>query len=535
MEINHIKQSAAGWLRWVPLALFVLTVLWMVFFQSLENAVAFSVMDDGLYYPRLAQNIVARGMCTYDGVTETNGFHPLWLVTLLPLYALIHNPWAALWSVYGLIFIIQIVSVLLFSRLARAVKMSAAGWFVALFLLVINLRSFTIFFSFLESPLVLLTLLGYLAFCFRAGEERFSNPWKAFAGGLLLGLCFLARLDAFWLSLCFAGAWAFHFVRRPDRWLQKTAAAAAAAAGCLLLAIPYLAWNGFRFGHLQTVSAWQKTAEVSPQASWQLISGWTIHQFIPRVQHILGWENVPAQLLLAAGLSACGAGLLYALTGSRRRQVLSAWSLCPEFTLFVAVHALFIVLVAPQEAAASAWYWVPEILLLALTAGAVLPDILPAGIPLIPLGIVCLVILQLSIYPKLVQRKTMSFAKLEVARFLREKTDKNFRGAMFDSGIVSYFSQRDFVGINGLIGDFQHAEMIKNKQYAEAYSRCGVDFLVLDTPENLLAAFHPFVLYVSEIKTKFENFSEPPKPFVVYTATPSQLEKIWKRRYGRMR
>lgn len=529
------KTPISSQMLWGICLLFVLTVCWMIFFQPLETAVAFSAMDDGLYYPRLAQNIIERGICTYDGVTVTNGFHPLWLLVLLPVYLLIHNPWLALWGVYGVIFVLQLTSLWLFSRLARSLDMTSAGWAAAVFVLLINIRSFTIFFSFLESPLVLLTLLVYLGFCLRTGQDRFSNPWKAFWAGVLMGLCFLARLDAFWLPVAFGVVWLAQLIRQPDQWMKKAGSAAAAAAGCFLLVVPYLASNGVQFGHLQTVSAWQKTVLISPVASWKIISGWSLHQFIPRVQHLLGLEWVSPRLLLGGMLLIAALTSFYMLTGSRRRRVLQIAMICPEFSVFVAVHALFIVLAAPLEAAASAWYWIPEILLLALMLGVALPNLSFFKIPLIPVAVLFVSLLQLGFYPVLVHRKTMSFAKLEVAKYLRENTSEDIRGTMFDSGIVSYFSQRDFVGINGLIGDFEHAEMMREKQYAAAFRRCGVKLMILDTPEDLLPELSSNILYVSNIRTKFENFSEPMKPFVVFSGGSEELGRIWNLRYGGQR
>lgn len=530
--VSHEHDISLHRTGWLMAALFILTVCWMIFFQPLENAVAFSAMDDGLYYPRLAQNIVERGLCTYDGVTLTNGFHPLWLILLLPVYLLVHNPWVALWCVYGVIFSVQLLSLWLFSQWVRSVKMSIAGWMAAVFILLINIRSITIFFSFLESPLVLLVLLGYLVFCLKVRGDRFSRPWKAFFAGTIMGLCFLARLDTFLLPVAFGIVWLFRLVRQPVRFVNKMCSAFAAATGCLLLTVPYLAWNWVGFGHLQTVSAWQKQVAVSPLASWRMISGWTLRQFIPRVQYLLGWGGVSPRLLLGVMLLVAVAGLVYILTGTRRQRVCDTLSRCPEFAVFVAFHALFVVLIAPMEAAASAWYWVPEILLLALVAGAALSD---WKVPVIPVAVIFLVLAQWIVYPKLVQRKTMSFAKIEVANYLRENTSPASRGAMFDSGIVSYFSQRDFLGINGLIGDFKQARMMKNRELSAAFSRCGVDYLVLDTPEQLLEEFRSSVVYVSGLKTKFENFSEPPKPFVVYIGNAEELARIWDVRYGGMR
>lgn len=534
-KIKISDRPLTAWAGWLAVALFAVTVCRMVFFQSLETAVVFSAIDDGLYYPRIAQNIAERGLCTYDGVTVTNGFHPLWLLVLVPVYALIANPWAALWGVYCVIFGVQLLSLWLLWRLARFFNMTGSGWMAAVFLLLLNIRSFTVFFSFLESPLVLLMLLGYLAFCVRAGEARFVSARTAFLTGVLTGLCFLSRLDTFLLPASYALVWGADFMKNRARWRSFLFSACSAAAGCMLFAGVYLACNRVAFGHFKTVSAWQKSGEISLTASWNIISGWTRHQFIPRVQHILGLEAVPGGLLLAVMILAGAAALVYVMTGSRRRRLVSAASACPEFVLFVLLHAGFIVLAAPLEAAASAWYWVPELMLLSLAVGAALPDIRLFRLPAVHLAVLVLCAVQWAAFPLLAERKTMSRVKMEVARFLRENMPPETRGAMFDSGIVSYFSQRDFAGLNGLIGDFEHAEMMQQKQYAEAFERLDVDFLVLDSPPDLIQQFRDQVAYVSEKATKFENFSEPPKHFAVYKGSPEELERIWTVRYGGMR
>jgi len=249
------------------------------------------------------------------------------------------------------------------------------------------------------------------------------------------------------------------------------------------------------------------------------------------VQHILGLNGISPEVMLGGLLFAGAPVVVYFMTGSRRRRILEKLSFCPEFSLFVVLHTLFIVLAAPQEAAASAWYWVPEILLTALIAGAGLPECRLRKIPVITVLVILLAGIQLWIYPSLVQRKTMSRAKLEVARFLRENTSPASRGAMFDSGIVSYFSQRDFTGLNGLIGDFRHATLMRERKYAAAFARNGVDFMVLDTPVELLARLKEHVISTTAIETKFENFNEPPKPFAVYQGSPAELENIWNVRY----
>jgi len=59
--------------------------LGMISFQPLKTAVASTVIDDAMYYPKISGNIIKLGSMTYDGITITNGFHPLWLYCLLPI------------------------------------------------------------------------------------------------------------------------------------------------------------------------------------------------------------------------------------------------------------------------------------------------------------------------------------------------------------------------------------------------------------------------------------------------------------------
>ena len=50
------------------------------------------VPDDAFYYFQIARNILDGKGSTFDGIYPTNGYHPLWMLVLLPIAALIHNP-----------------------------------------------------------------------------------------------------------------------------------------------------------------------------------------------------------------------------------------------------------------------------------------------------------------------------------------------------------------------------------------------------------------------------------------------------------
>ena len=207
----------------------------------------------------------------------------------------------------------------------------------------------------------------------------------------------------------------------------------------------------------------------------------------------------------------------------------------PEYPVFVLLHMVFIVLFAPFEAAASAWYWVPEIFLAALVAGFCLPEMRLFRVPVVHSGVLLLVVAQVMIYPKFMNRKAVTFAKIELAEHLRENTSPDLRGVMFDSGIVSYFSQRDFISLNGLIGDFELGELVRERRYEELAEKYDVGLLVLDSSAALIREFSSNVIYETRIKTKFENFQEAPKSFVAYAVTPTEFKEIWHVRYKGLR
>lgn len=71
---------ALGALAFVSLA----TPLWLL--DGYDLASLFT--DDAFYYFQIARNVAHGSGATFDGLHATNGFHPLWLVLLVPVFAL---------------------------------------------------------------------------------------------------------------------------------------------------------------------------------------------------------------------------------------------------------------------------------------------------------------------------------------------------------------------------------------------------------------------------------------------------------------
>ncbi len=532
MRIVEAKNSLARSVgRWTPFLIFVFMSGWMILFRPLNSAVTFSVIDDGMYYQRIAQNIFSKGLCTYDGVTITNGFHPLWLLSLLPLYATVHDPFLALRLVFVFVFLILSVCFLLLDRISKLLNFSSGGIYAICFIVLLNLRSFTLFYGLLESHLALLSYLLYIVYALRVAEKKFSQPYYAFINGLLIGICFLARLDSFILAIAFGLTLLWRATVTNKAWIVSLKTVTASAIGCLILVVPYLSLNFYYFGHLNTVSAYMK-ARPPGTDSVGIMWHWFYSQTIPRFKYALGIDMIPSAVVATAMLGVLTLGLVYIAFLIRKESRQERLVPVADFLSFAVLHFAFICLVAPDEAIASIWYLVPEILTVGLLVGFSIPDIRLWHIRPIPILIGLLLLAQVWIYPSFLKRKLMTLAKIEVADYMRNNVPKETRGCMFDSGIVSYFSQRDFVGLNGLIGDYELANMVRKGERSTIVRKYDIDILVLDTPKHLLPVLSREIVWMSTIESKFTNFQEAAKPFVIYNISPTSIDTIWNTRYG---
>ncbi len=78
------------WSLWVVIAIGIVIRL-LLPWTSLSFLLQYFVSDDAFYYFTIARNVVSGLGVTFDGVTLTNGFHPLWMICLLPVYAVAGN------------------------------------------------------------------------------------------------------------------------------------------------------------------------------------------------------------------------------------------------------------------------------------------------------------------------------------------------------------------------------------------------------------------------------------------------------------
>lgn len=155
--------------------------------------------DDAYYYFKIAQNFSLTGQITFDGITTTNGFHPLWLVVLIPFFFVISDPLLVLRAIG--VFSNILIGLLAFTCLRHLFVYPLLTYFLSSSLLLFSIISFGI--TGMEVTLVMPLIVIALLVLSRI------RPWLTSPGlltslmvlGLVLSLTQLARLDAIWLVI----------------------------------------------------------------------------------------------------------------------------------------------------------------------------------------------------------------------------------------------------------------------------------------------------------------------------------------------
>ncbi len=206
--------------------------------------------DDGYYYLEIARNLARGDGATFDRLHPTNGYHPLWLLLLVPLARLTPDSANLLLLANLLQGALAAGAAALVYRTARLALGRLGATLAALLWIDLTYRWWL---SGLEPAVhavcLLATIHVYLARHAgprRAGGERATTLADHVALGLCCALTFLARIDTLMLAPLLALA-----LWRQGSGRRRLAAFAAPVVG---VAGAYAAVNLSAFGHLVPVS-----------------------------------------------------------------------------------------------------------------------------------------------------------------------------------------------------------------------------------------------------------------------------------------
>ncbi len=220
--------------------------------------------DDAHYFFQIARNAATGSGQSFDGINPTNGFQPLWMYALVPMFWIFGGSPEFLVKVcliYQLPFLA--VAAWLLWKLWNGISGSRAALLgVMLYIpsvLVTSAKG-------MESCVLILTLVAllYAAWNWKLFSRR--NWRRECAFGLLLGLVFLARLDMIFFAIVTA---AFGLLQAThEKSLSPLKRILWIGTGSAAVVLPYLIHNQVVFGSMMPISGQLKST--FPHVSFSL-------------------------------------------------------------------------------------------------------------------------------------------------------------------------------------------------------------------------------------------------------------------------
>ena len=229
-------------------------VAFSLFAPDEELITKFFRSDDAYYYFEVAKNIASGDGSTFDQVTKTNGYHPLWMIVITPVFAIpsddLFLPLRILLVLSSLFhFGAMAALLLLFNRIGISAVMGLSA------LLVFLISDHWIFYAINGTEMALnlfvvsVFVLVLTDVVLRDAEATSKNYLML---GVLASLVVLARIDNAVLvafAMIYLG-WQ-SFKHRPDSWISDVAYYVAPVA---VVGASYVAFNYTVFGSISPVS-----------------------------------------------------------------------------------------------------------------------------------------------------------------------------------------------------------------------------------------------------------------------------------------
>jgi hypothetical protein len=422
------------------------------------------VVDDASYYLTTARNIADGHGMTFDGVHATNGFHPLWLLMLVPLF-LVH---AAPETMIRLVVLLQMAlltaaflllyrtQTLLFSR--RVALASAICFASLVFMQCLNG---------MESALFSLLLMLLYACGLHLWRTRIT--WRGAAlFGLILGLLLLSRLDMIFIPLAMFGC-AVPYVLNTATRARAIAAIITAGVATTAVVAPYLVFNLTQFGAFMPISGALKSSFPRIALSHATLAG---------IDH----RNYAFAALAVA----------WVLWRAARTRRSPAGSRDDYYTLSTTVLAWAVILhfmdtILFMKWGVFAWHFVLYPLFAVLAFGGIFDALLrwrtlddrPA-VYWLSIAIMAVVVArkeyQREAYPL---DHIWHVASYNAAVWAREHTPADTIFAMRDAGHFAFFSERRVINLDGLVNNLDYQRAIAAQRVGHYLRANHVQYLVL--------------------------------------------------------
>lgn len=445
--------------------------------RSLDFLITNVLPDDAFYYFQIARNISEGHGVAFDGVELANGFHPLWLLILVPIYNVFSvGGIADAAPIQAALYLSTIFNLITAFIVYRLIKCFTDNHLIRAFALAVwCLNPFLLFETIngLETSLALMLTSLFFLVVVRRGEH--TTMYQDAGLGVLAGFMILARLD---LALYLAVFLIWMLIRGDFTrvvWVSVLRIGGVAT----LLTTPWFIWNWYHFGMVLT-----SAANVNSLVTRTLIAqdnGSTWFQAIKGTVYV--FDDQVRGLFLRFGASAFVLGMLgaagaLATTGAlvlpRRLKEISV-----HHALFGGFLLLF-VLNAGVRLVGRGWYFVSAEFFVVMLASIVLAAVYAQVRYPRMLTSVLLLFVLFNFYvswSKHVREQYAPQAEMYAAALWgNEHLPEGTILGSFNSGIQGYFSTHRVVNLDGLVNQSAY-EALSDKELWSYIEDTHIEYL----------------------------------------------------------
>ena len=437
-----------------------------------ETLVTF-LPDDPFYYFQLASNFISGKGSSIDGIHVTNGYHPLWMLVISPFFLLKSvNPILPVKLVLALS---SLLSIAIAFTVYKIVETMTENKLLGLLGFIIYLFTRSIMFSDMQAePSVLSNLLiaGCILIAARTAVSASFDYKYAITFGIVSGLAMLARTDnALFIALFFM------LILFWTNGKKRYPLLAISAGIMFLVVLPWLIWNYANFGTIVQTSAYAIPFINRNRIIGDTTDPWTIwrivYNSVSLAKHVeILFVYFPLKYLLVFVVGSLFGAYIEPAKKRGRGATLILLSTAVVFILYF-LHTGVTFYLRDWHCAVFAVV-TTLIIIYAVYLYARKPSILRNAVIVIVVLYITLFAVRL---PLLLTRPPYGW-QVEMyrgAQYINEHPDDKF--AVYDGGIVSYFSDGAAFPIDGNINPDAHKAVVERRVY-DYMKENGVDYLI---------------------------------------------------------
>lgn len=482
------KYYLDGRLFVVASFLFAITIALFIFSFSPYEYITSLLIDDAMYYPVVANNIASGYGSTFDNITFTNGYHPLWCWLNIPFSLLARNNIDKLFIFKAIVVFTVLTMLFVWSILLKKTELDNKA--MAIFILLMGGSywwSIKVYYSGLEIPLVTLFIGLTLLIFYKMQID--SNIKLSLMLAVSAAVTFLSRLDSIFFVIVLYLFWIYK-----NRRITKEIV----VSGCVLavIVLPYLIWNKLNFGSFMPISGVKK--------SYYEISGLTLN--LNRIKVFLNNEIMRAakfinvySLLLILFLFFL---IIYAICKVPKNKA----PLQKEYTIFFIIYLSALIhfifnLFFMSEIDVN-WYHYLIYLSIFLSFAVLVERIFILDnrrflYPILYIFIIVLLGMMLKFGFEKFPRDP-KLATIDAADFARSYTPQDTIYGMNDPGIFRFLSERRTIAFNGLIGNREILNLVLAQQPEKIIKKYNVKYYVIIISNDKLEKLRIQPVYLSK-------------------------------------